>query len=132
MRSYVCTATFTDPRIKPRVAVIETAGTRSDARKAGRKEIEAAVAGKGWEIAQVTATVDTKVAEPAGKVVAVAKAKSSRTRQPADPAKKAAALVADEADPSHGPFWWTVYRAVRADQRLGVIVEPHLALVPAS
>lgn len=134
MRTYTCTATFTDPRIKPRVAVIETTGTRSDARKAGRAEIAKAIDGKGWEIAMVTATA-AKV-EAVGKVVATAKAKSSRTRTPADPAKKAAGLVADAVADRGTAAWWTTYRAIRADQKLGVVIESvggrKLELVPAS
>lgn len=136
MNTYICTATFTDTRIKPRTAVVSTTGTRKDARRQGRKEILAAIDGRGWEIAQVTATVDSKVVEAPAKVVATAKAKSTRTRKPADPAKKAAALVADAIDPDHGAAWWVTYRATRADQRKGVVVEAvggnRLVLVPAN
>lgn len=135
MKTYICTATFDDPRIHPRNAVITTAGTRSDARKAGRKEIEQAIAGKGWTIAMVTATAQAANAKPAGKVVAVAKAKSTRTRKPADPVNQQCSLVADAVAEPGTAAWWTVWHATKADIKAGVVIESvggrRLALVSA-
>lgn len=134
MRSYLCTVTFTNARVKPRVLTVQTEGSRSDARRAARALITESMPGKDIAMVQVKYSSEKAPVEaPAGakSVGTIEAARRPKARRAADPVKATFTAAANASGEKPGSKeWWLVYKAASAAHRAEVKAQAAPAEVP--